>query len=227
MRWNGYVFVAVALAVCLSSAYAQDDGEQRIRRALEGRQVLLKMDLPAVDAGIPMIFDDTNVSYDEAAYKKLVKEYGVAVPKGSRARITGVRISKQGIEIDLDGGGLPGRDWLVGTVKLVPPDALGKSDRETDLERQIQIETNPATLGFLKNELEYEQRTRVLQDQRNQEAYQRMTSVRSKYIEDNRKKWGSKLIIVVRSRKENVMMRDMVKSLARYAELLPRDTTGQ
>ncbi len=227
MQKLNYLVVAAMLALGASSVLGQDDGEVRIRKALEGRQILLKMDLPAIDAGIPMIFDDANVSYDEAAYKKLVKEYGVAIPRDSRARITGVRITNKGIEIDLDGGGLPGRDWFIGNVKLVPPDTLGKSDREVELERQISLETNPTNLNFLKSELEFEQRARVSQDQRNQEAYQRMTHLRSKYIEDNRKSWGSKLIIVVHSRKASVTMREMVKSLSKYAELLPRETTGQ
>ena len=32
-----------------------------------------------------------------------------AIKKGANARITNLRISRRGIEIDLDGGGLPGR----------------------------------------------------------------------------------------------------------------------
>src|SRR5881394_1269405 len=117
MRRNNYFIVAV-IAVCASHVIGQDDGEQRIRKALEGRQVLVKMDLPAIDAGIAMVFNDTNVTFDEPGYDNLVKEYGVAIKKESKARITGVRISRRGIEIDLDGGGSPGRDWLVGNVKL-------------------------------------------------------------------------------------------------------------
>ena len=40
MRRNIYFIVAV-VAVCASHAIGQDDGEQRIRKALEGRQVLV------------------------------------------------------------------------------------------------------------------------------------------------------------------------------------------
>jgi hypothetical protein len=204
---------------------AQDEGEKLIRKALEGRQILVKMDLPAVETGIPMVFDDTNITFDEANYKKLLKEYGVGTAKGTRARITAVRVSNRGIEIDLDGGGSPQRDWLVGNVTLVGPTPLGKSDHEQDLERQLQNETRAPAIELLRNELELERQSRIAQDVRNQEAFQRVASLRSKYIEENRKNWGSKLIIVIRSRKPNVLMRDMVKSLAQYAELLPRETT--
>jgi hypothetical protein len=218
---------AVMAVMFVSTVFGQDEAELRIKRILEGRQMIAKMDLPAVSTGIPMIFDDTKVSFDESNYKHLINEYGVAIAKGTRARITGVRFSKQGFELDLDGGGSPSRDWFVSNVKVQAPDLIGKSDREINLERRIQMEADPATLAFLKNELEYEQRARYLQDQRNQEAYQRMSQMRSSYIEENRKSWGSKLIFVVHPGKKNLMMRDMFRSLAKYVELLPRETTGQ
>jgi len=226
MRKSIYLAVAV-VALCAVAVIGQDDSEMRIRKALEGRQMLVKMDLPAVDAGVPMIFNNANVGYDEANYKKLLKQYGAAITKGNRVRITGVRISNQGIEIDLDGGGSPGRDWLVGSIKLVEPTPLAKSDREMELEHQLQGETSSSAQAYLRTEIEYEQQSRMAQDMRNREAFQRMSSLRSKYIEENRKNWGSKLIIVVKSSAPNVMMRDMVKSLAKYVELLPRETNIQ
>ena len=226
MRRNNYFIVAV-IAVCVTHVIGQDDGEQRIRKALEGRQVLVKMDLPAIDAGIAMVFDDTNVTFDEPMYNRLVKEYGVAIKKESKARITGVRISKRGIEIDLDGGGSPGRDWLVGNVRLEQPAPLAKSDREVELERQLEHESNPTIGNVLRDDLEYERQVRTSQDQRNQQAFARVAGLRSEYLKDNRKNWGSKLIIVVRSRKETTPMRDLMKSLAKYVELLPREPVGQ
>ena len=220
--------VAAVLALCAVSAIAQaDDGEVRIRKALEGRTMLVKMDLPAVDTGIPMVFDDANVTFDENNYKKLLKEYGPGTPKGTKARITGVNVTNRGIEIDLDGGGSPERDWMVGSVKLVPPLPLAKSDRELSLERQLDLETNLIVQNAIRGDIEVERQIRTSQDMRNQEAYQHMTKLRSQYIESNRKNWGTKLIIVVHSRGPNVKMSDMVKSLAKYVELMPRDTPGQ
>jgi len=224
MRKKSYL-VAVVVFLCVSSVIAQDDGEKLIKKALEGRQMLVKMDLPAVDTGIVMVLDDTNVSFEQATYQKLLKEYGVGIAKGTRVRITGVRVSNRGIELDLDGGGSPQRDWLVGNVKLVPPTPLGKSDHELDIEQRLQNETQPTMITYYRNELELERQERLAQDLRNQESYQRMTTLRSKYIEENRKNWGSKVIVSIHSRKQTVMMRDMVKSLAQYVELLPRETT--
>jgi hypothetical protein len=215
------------LALCASVIAQQDSGEQRIKKALEGREVLVKMDLPAVETGITMTFDDAKVSYDEAAYKKLIREYGPAISSGTRARITEVRVSGRGIEIDLNGGGSPERDWFVGSVRLESPAPLPRSNREMDLERQMQTESNAITLNSLRNELDSERAGRAAQDAQNQEAYQRVSRLRSEYIEANRKNWGSKIIVVIRSRKSDVKMRDMVKSLAKYIEFLPRETATQ
>ncbi len=217
-----YLYLVVTIvAACAQGVVGQDDGAQPIRKALEGRLVLVKMDLPAIVTGVEMIFNDANVSFDQVNYNKMVKEYGVSLKKGVRSKITGVRISSKGIELDLDGGGSPGRDWLVGNLKLTEPLPLAKSDREVDLERQAMSET--ASTTSLRSELEYERQQRLAQDERNRTAFERVARLRSEYIEENRNKWGSKLIIVVRSRKESVTMRDMVKSLARYVELLPRE----
>src|SRR5215210_1460529 len=169
-RKTFYITIAV-LAVCARGAIGQDDGEMRIRRALEGRQVLAKMDLPAIDVGIPMIFEDTKVSFDETSYNKLIKEYGPAIKKGNKARITGVRVSNRGIEIDLDGGGSPGKDWLVGSVRLDEPAPLAKSERELQLERMLQSEPNGTTFNTLRTELDNERRARLSQDERNHDAF--------------------------------------------------------
>src|SRR5690348_16437886 len=106
--------ILTVILICAAYAVAQEDGEQRLRRALEGRQVLLKMDMPAIDTGVVMIFDDTKITFDDAAYSRMLKEYGPSIKKGTKARITGVRLAKGGVELDLDGGGSPSRDWLVG-----------------------------------------------------------------------------------------------------------------
>jgi len=227
MRRNAFLTALVVVVVCASFTVGQENGEQLIKKALEGRQVLMKMDLPAVDSGLTFTFDDANVSYDDGAYKTLLKDYGTALGNGTRARITAVHVTRKGIEIDLNGGGSPSRDWFGGVFRVDPPMLLPKSYREMELERQIQFETNQTTMSALRSELETEQRLRLTQDAKNQESYQQMQRMHSKYIEANRKDWGSKIIVLVRSRNPSVKMRDLVQSLAKYVELLPRETAAQ
>lgn len=214
---------ALLIAACAGFAIGQDDGEQRIKKSLLGRMVLVKMDLPAINSGVGLIVDDLDVSYNTAAHTKMIKESGVAIKNGTRSKITDVRISSKGIEIDLDGGGLPGTDWMVGNVSLKEPTPAAKSDREVDLERQSQVETVPSMINYLNSELDYERQRRLDQDARNREAFNRFDRLRSEYIVENRKNWGSKLVVVIRSTKTSITMRDMVKSLAKYVELLPSE----
>lgn len=215
--------IVAILAICTQAAFSQDSGDDPIKKALLGRLVLVKMDLPAINSGIDFVMDNTDVSYNTAKCNSLVKEYGVAVKNGTRARITDVRISNRGIELDLDGGGLPGRDWVVGSLKLVEPEPLARSNREAELERQVLSDTNSSQAAHLRGELDYERQRRLAQDERNREAFRRADSLRRQYIDENRTKWGSKIVVVVRARKESVKMRDMVKALAKYVELLPSE----
>lgn len=220
MRRN-LVFFAAVLAAFTLGIQAQDESEHRMKKALEGRQVLLKMDMPAVENGVEMLFDDAEVTFDQAKYNKLLKEYGVALKKGHKARITGVRITRKGIEIDLDGGGSPSRDWVVEGVRIVEPSPVPKSDRELELERQAASEASTNT--FFRNELDQERHLRMMADERNRQAYERISGLRNQYIEENRKTLGSKIVIVVRSNKKGTMLGEMARSLAKYCELLPRE----
>lgn len=225
MRKSFYL-LAVVVAAFTQNAISQDDSELRMRRALEGRFLSVKMDLPAIDAGVYMTLDDTVVTFNEAAYKRLVKEYGVAIGKGARSRITGVKISTRGIELDLDGGGSPGREWVVNGINLTEPSAAAKSDREIQLERDLANVSNSGTAAHLRSELDDERQRRQAQDDRNRQAFERAKRLRSEYIEENRKNWGSKVIISIRSRKPTVTMRDILQSLSKYIELLPREPAG-
>ncbi|CAN5163063.1 hypothetical protein BH20ACI2_BH20ACI2_11760 [soil metagenome] len=214
----------LTVAACSQFAYSQETPEDRIKRSLEGRQMLVKMDMPAADVGIDIFVDNTDVSIDQDKYKKLMRDNGVAIKQGSRPRITAVRFAGGGIELDLDGGGSPGRDWVVSRVVLNEPAPVARSDREIELERQLQNETNRSIISVLRNDLDGERMRRIEQDERNRMAFSRAISLRSEYIAENRKNWGSKLRIIIRSRKESVLLRDVVKALGKYAELLPRET---
>ncbi|MFT3743232.1 MAG: hypothetical protein QM785_02955 [Pyrinomonadaceae bacterium] len=226
MRRSFWLLLAVVAAFS-PVVRGQDDGEQKIKKALIGRAVLVKMDLPAINSGIDFVLDNTDVSYNAAKCSNLLKEYGIALKNGSQARITDVRISNRGIEMDLDGGGLPTSDWFVGSLKLSEPEPLAKSERELDIERQMAADPSANTASHLRSELDYERQRRTAQDDRNRENFRRMDTLRRQYIDENRTKWGSKIIVLVRTRKESVKMRDMVKALGKYVELLPNDKPAE
>ncbi len=221
---RNFLIAVLTMAACSQFAIGQEaTPEDRIKRSLEGRQMLIKMDMPAADVGLDIFVDNTAVSVDQEKYKRLIRENGVALKEGSRPRITAVRFAGGGIELDLDGGGSPSRDWVVGRVALNAPAPVAKSDREIELERRLQDERNNSVIAFLRTELDAERTRRVEQDERNLSAFSRAVRLRTEYIDENRKNWGSKLRIIIRSRNESVPLRDVVKALGKYAELLPRE----
>jgi hypothetical protein len=216
---------SVLLAVA-ASALAQDI-EARLKQALEGRLVLVKMDLPASEQGLHIVFDDVDAKIDDARHRSLIKQVGPAIKSGTRARITGVRLTNNVLTIELDGGGSPSPDMIAGRFRLTAPALTAKSEREMELERQLQNETNRNTISFLQNELELERQRRVEQDNRNQAAFARALKLREDHIAENRKAWGSRLNIVIRSKKDPLPFREMARSLSKYAELLPRETPNR
>ena len=111
----------------------------------------------------------------------------------------------------------------VNLLTIAGDEACKNQHTKADLERQLQNETNRSMIIFIRNDLDAERSRRLEQDVRNQVAFSRAVSLRSEYIAENRKNWGSKLRIIIRSRDESVPLRDIVKALAKYAELLPRE----
>lgn len=104
---------------------------------------------------------------------------------------------------------------------------MAKTDREIEIERQLAADPTSNGASYLRSELDYERQRRSSQDERNREAFRRMDMIRRQYIDENRTKWGSKVVVVVRTRKESVKMRDMVKALGKYVELLPSDKPAE
>jgi hypothetical protein len=102
MRLGSLLAGAMVLAIATTSLYAQDEG--RLRKALEGKRITLKMDMPATAEGVD-IYPGTShpVDYDKVGIR--MKRQGVAIHDGESARITKVKVKDDLIEIQLNGGG--------------------------------------------------------------------------------------------------------------------------
>jgi hypothetical protein len=92
------VFTAVATRPIL----AQD--EAPLRKALEGKRITLKMDMPATQDGVD-VHPGSNRPVDYEKVGKRMKKEGVAIKDGESARITKVKVKNDHIEIQLNGGG--------------------------------------------------------------------------------------------------------------------------
>ncbi|MBI1358513.1 MAG: hypothetical protein GC160_29605 [Acidobacteria bacterium] len=149
--------LAVALALC-ASAMAQD--EASLARALEGRSAVALVDMPG-DAGGVEVWPENAPAVDYNQLGDRIRRYGVAIPRGTAAMITKVRLRKKEIEIHLGGGGYSGSS----SGPFIPT-TVRKTQREKQLESELKIVTDPIKKKEVREEL------RDLQDARRREEAQ-------------------------------------------------------
>lgn len=102
MRLSVFLTGAMVFATMALPLHAQD--EARLRKALEGKRITLKMDMPATSEGVDVYPGSGRpVDYDKVG--KRMKKEGVAIRDGEAARITKVKVKDYLIEIQLNGGG--------------------------------------------------------------------------------------------------------------------------
>jgi hypothetical protein len=93
---------ALVVTAAVSPLHAQD--EARLRKALEGKRITLKMDMPATSAGVDVYPGSGRpVDYDKVG--KRMKKEGIALRDGEAARITKIKVKDDLIEVQLNGGG--------------------------------------------------------------------------------------------------------------------------
>ena len=96
------VALAVLMLTHITALSAQD--EARLRRALEGKRVTVKIDMPASQEGVD-VFPGSNRPIDFPKLSGRLKKYGVAVKEGESAMITKVKVKDDLVELQLGGGG--------------------------------------------------------------------------------------------------------------------------
>lgn len=102
MRVALFLAGAMVLATTALPLHAQDEG--RLRKALEGKRITLKMDMPASSEGVD-VFPGSNRPVDYDKVGKRMKKHGVAIRDAEAARITRVKVKDDLIEVQLNGGG--------------------------------------------------------------------------------------------------------------------------
>lgn len=154
MRRRGNCAHVCALLVTVvvlgpTSARAQD--EATLRASFEGTRVVVTVDMPGTSDGIDLGVSGERL-LESQRYVQRLKTYGTAIHAGEQATITLVKVKKDLIEFQLNGGGFGtfGDD----TSTSVPVTLVPKSQREKDLEQRVQDETNPRRRRELERELD-------------------------------------------------------------------------
>jgi hypothetical protein len=158
------------LLVCLlalSAVSARAQSEPELKDFFEGKSVVVKLDMPASQAGID-VYPDARRAIDFAQYSARVKATGIAIRSGESVLVTKVRVKDKLIEFQLAGGGFGtfGDD----TSSSVSVPSASKSNRERDLERLVKDETDRDQKRRLQRELDDLRNDRERDDSRNRAA---------------------------------------------------------
>ncbi len=152
---------ALAAALTFSSlAPAQDEP---LRRAFEGKTVIVKLDMPGDDGGINL-YPQREDPLDFRKIGEALKRYGTALRKGDEVTVTKVHLKPKLIEFQLGGGGFGSFGDMTGRPP-VPSTIVSKSNRERDLEKERNSATGDRRKS-LDREVDYLRRDREREENR-------------------------------------------------------------
>lgn len=189
----------------------------------EGKQVVVKMDLPGTQQGVD-IFPQRTQALDLKSYSNRIKKFGTSLRNGDRVLVTKVKVKNDSIEFQLGGGGYgTASDDTDSSVHYTPSD---KSGREKDLEDQIKNETDPDRRRSLERELDDVRARRERRDDRDKAAAEDAAESKKQRIDIRRQQGGSRFNIRFDKVAAPGMTRESVMAaLAPYVEF-PPETFG-
>lgn len=177
-------------ALVASPAHAQS--EAALKDYFEGKTVIVKMDMPATQAGVD-VYADARRPIDFAEYSVRLKSTGIALKSGESVMITRIRIKDKLIEFQLGGGGYGTFSDDTSTSVYVP--SATKSTKEKDLERAIKNETDSARRRRLQSELDDLRRARENEDRRIRAVAESAAEQKKQRIAEQRLHGGSRFNI--------------------------------
>ena len=181
-------FTVVSL-LAVSPAMAQN--AMSLKRAFEGREVTVLMDMPASHQGVDLYLQrEPEMEFGD--YARRVKQFGIALRKEDRVMITTVKVNKKNIEIHLGGGGYG--TWGDDSG-YVSPTYVGKSRRESDLEKERKNTRDPNRLRAIDRELSRLRADREREERANRREAEALTAIKQREVADRRLDGGSRFNI--------------------------------
>ena len=215
-----YRFIATALigiALAAPRAEAQGPNEAEIKRHFEGKRVTLRIDMPGAADGVDIRVDRP---FDAQQYGERLRRFGTSIRSGETATITTIKVKKDLVEFQLDGGGYGtfGDDTSL-TVNM--PD-VPKSNREKDLEAAVKRETDAKRKRELQRELDDVRNARERENRRI--AVQRSFAEERKRVQvaERRLQGGSRFNVRFAGNVPATLSpNDIASALAEYVDFSP------
>ena len=181
--------VAAVAPILLLAVPAAAQNEATLRGFFEGKRVTLKIDMPGTSDGVD-VRADLKRALDFQRHGDRLKTYGIAIHTGETATVTLVKIKKDLIEFQLNGGGFGtfGDD----TSTSVSLRYAEKSSREKELDKRIDDETDPRRKRELRDERDELRNRRERENRRIDVERARLEEIKRQRIADERLKGGSR-----------------------------------
>lgn len=147
------------IGLAAGSALAPD--EDTLKNAFMGRQVAIRVDMPASHKGVDLRFD-REVPFDLKENADRIREHDAALVAGDVIPVTYIKVKGDLIEFHLGGGGF---NWFSDKTTRTATSST-KTARESDLEKEIKSETDRERKRRLERELDDLRRDRRNRDDR-------------------------------------------------------------
>jgi len=217
----GVIVAAVATFACAPVVCAQ---QSALQAAFEGKQVVVLLDMPGTQKGVN-IYPDRPNALDANDYGKQMKSTPIALRVGDAVMVTKVKVDGKRIEFQLGGGGFgTAGDNTDTAVHFTPAD---KSQREKDLQDQINNTDDPDQRRYLQRQLDDLVRQRERDDRRNQQIAQQDAARRQEQVTANRMTGGSRFNLNYNSKvPDNISPHDVMLALSKWVSF-PVATFGE
>ena len=210
------VVIAAAGAAIAAFAFASAAGAQEsaLQAAFEGKQVVVLLDMPGSQQGVDLYPDRPN-SLDANNYGKRMKNFPVALRVGDAVMVTKVKVSGKRIEFQLGGGGFGTAGDNTDTAVHFTPAA--PSQREKDLQDQINNTDDPDQKRYLQRQLDDLVRQRERDDRRNKQIAEEDAARRQQQVTANRMTGGSRFNLNYNEKVPATMTpHDVMLALSKY-----------
>ncbi len=185
------------LSLALTAGPLEAQSEADLKRYFEGKRVTVKIAMPGAEQGVD-IYPADERALDYPRYADRLKDNGTAIPSGSEAMITKIRVKSKHIEFQLDGGGYGTMSDETSTS--VNTETTPKTQREKNVEAQLKNEKDPVKRRELKEELDDLRKSREREDARNRAEVADAEEAKEQNLRQRRLGGGSRFNVRYRDR---------------------------
>ena len=189
--------VVLMLGLFTPAHEAGAQSEDILRRTFEGKQVRIRMDMPGSEQGVD-VYPGTSQKVNYPEHASRLKRFGTAIRSGDMAMITKIRLKGDHLEVHLDGGGYGTAGDETSSDVYVP--RLEKTEREKNLEKELEKTTDPVVKKRLREELDALRKDRERQEARLKAEAAQAQAMRESVIRQKRLEGGSRFNLRYRDR---------------------------